>query len=54
MTQNPLIVGVMGGGSADNETTQNAYQQGKLFAAKTPEEVIAQIEVLFPENEGAA
>lgn len=44
----------MGGGSADNETTQNAYQQGKLFAAKTPEEVIAQIEVLFPENEGAA
>ena len=32
--QNPLIIGVMGGGSADNETVQNAYQLGNLIAAR--------------------
>jgi hypothetical protein len=30
--QNPLIVGVMGGGSVDDKEAQNAYQLGKLIA----------------------
>lgn len=34
MTQNPLIVGVMGGGSADRKTAQNAHQLGGLIAAR--------------------
>ena len=32
--QNPLIVGVMGGGSVDHETGQSAYQLGSLIAAR--------------------
>lgn len=32
--QNPLIVGVMGGGSVDRVTAQNAYQLGSLIAAR--------------------
>ncbi len=32
--QNPLIVGVMGGGSVDRETAKNAYQLGSLIAAR--------------------
>lgn len=34
MVQNPLIVGVMGGGNVDNETAQYAYQLGGLIAAR--------------------
>ena len=32
MIQNPLIVGVMGGGNVDDKEAQNAYQLGKLIA----------------------
>jgi uncharacterized protein (TIGR00725 family) len=34
MMQNSLIVGVMGGGSVDKETAQNAYQLGVLIASR--------------------
>ncbi|MGD1970204.1 MAG: hypothetical protein PVG52_10105 [Desulfobacterales bacterium] len=34
MIPNPLIVGVVGGGSVDHETAQNAYQLGSLIAAR--------------------
>ena len=34
MTSNPLIVGVMGGGSVDRKTAQSAYQLGSLIAAR--------------------
>ncbi len=32
--QNPLIVGVMGGGTADHENTQAAYRLGSLIAGQ--------------------
>ena len=32
MIRNPLIVGVMGGGSVDDKEAQNAYQLGKMIA----------------------
>ena len=34
MMQNPLIVGVMGGGSVDRQSAQSAYQLGSLIAAQ--------------------
>ncbi len=34
MIQNPLIVGVMGGGSVDRKSAQSAYQLGSLIAAR--------------------